>query len=139
MSRSSNNKLLLDSNVFLRFWMDGFSTTQGFLSKISGYDFRILVPKLVLREIRKKLKISTSELMDKLVKMKLSYEIVNDNKVDLIVESQKIMIHYPDNVHLAVARMENAIMVTYDNLLLKIAELEGVQAYHPDQLLHILT
>ena len=60
---------------------------------------------------------------------------LDDYRPEIVLESARIPIHSPDNLHIAAAKREGAAIVSLDNLLVKIARNEDVEAYTPDEIL----
>ena len=61
-------------------------------------------------------------------------KIIDTKNREIVMKSNWIPIHYPDNRILAAAKSENATIITSDNEMNEVAESEGISRILLDQL-----
>lgn len=61
--------------------------------------------------------------------------VLRPNHGEVLWEAGHILTHYPDNLHIASAKLENTSLVSYDYAMIRTARDEGLSAYYPAELL----
>jgi rRNA-processing protein FCF1 len=89
---------------------------------------KIAVTRNILRELRKK----NEELYSY---ASTNFEVVNDYAEDIVAEARFIYTHPPDNSVIATARVRKLLLISRDQVMLRVAAYHGVDACRPEQLI----
>jgi rRNA-processing protein FCF1 len=118
----SETVVLLDTNVLLT-----CGDVQEFSRVFAKMGVRIAVTRNILRELRKK-----SE--DLYSYASTNFEVVNDYAEDIVAEARFIYTHSPDNSLIAAAKVRKLLLISRDQVMLRVAAYHGVDACFPEQL-----
>ena len=102
-------------------------------------DIKILVPSIIVREVRKVGRMSFDEaiaLIDTFSQTgQIEYVSCSDIEIkshaEALTAKYPVLCHYPDDHYLAIAKRYGAVLVTYDRNLKDVAKLEGLQTCAP--------
>ena len=106
------------------------------LGKLVRQGHSIFITRTILNEVER-FRESHGDTVDldswKLLISNLQFH--DDFRNEVVLESQHILTHAPDNLHIAAAKVEGATILSYDRLMVSTARDEGVEAYRPEEFL----
>ncbi|MFA7132118.1 MAG: type II toxin-antitoxin system VapC family toxin [Bacteroidales bacterium] len=114
-------KLYVDSNVFISLIREEvflnrtlFDEALSFFERVKERKDTIVISELIFHEILKKSFNSREDIIERLWKMKISFEEVND-EINLLKEVKESKIHYPDCIHANTAIKTNCkYLITFN-------------------------
>jgi len=130
--------IILDSNIFVKGHGNAKLLTI-LAGKLGRFKARLIVPRIVLYEVAKVTHNTQDRIIQKIKKIFRNCLTLEQTK-DITQESRTLETkfyecHRPDSVVLATAKTVDAVLVTYDQKLLRTAIIEGVRAYTPREFL----
>jgi rRNA-processing protein FCF1 len=132
------NKIILDSCFIISFLSKRHhSIEQSLLRRFKEVGVTLCVTKTIVKEIEKWIANHGAQisLLEEWNKLSSQLTVLRTNQGEVIWEAGHILTHFPDNQHIATAKIENSSFVSYDRALISTAREEGVVAYYPMELL----
>ncbi|MGD0146114.1 MAG: type II toxin-antitoxin system VapC family toxin [Nitrososphaerales archaeon] len=113
------------------------STEQALLQRLVRAGSRLCVTKTILKEVDRWVAnhVRDGDMALKWKSLSQQLSVLSTKQGDVIWEAGHILTHYPDNLHIAAAKLENSLLVSYDHAMIRTARDEGVAAYYPMELL----
>jgi len=138
MNRNAGKKVILDSCFIIRYLKNGTSSIEGqVIRKLDAEGATKCITKGISREVSRwvELQFPMDGFGGKWAALACELSTLNPNLGNVIWEAGHIFTHYPDNLHIATAKLENSSLVSYDQAMIKVAKDEGLSAYLPQELL----
>ncbi len=130
-----STKAILDSCFLIRYLVNEEpSAEKGLLQELSVNGIQPCATKRILHEVERWVD-QHRELTLRWGKIRRLLKVLKTNQGDVIWEAGHILTHYPDNQHIAAAKIEKSLLISYDHALIRTARDEGVEAYYPQELL----
>jgi predicted nucleic acid-binding protein len=137
LSSTAGKKVILDSCFLIQsLGADGTSPEQRLLAKLTNEGAKKCITRIIQREVDKWVSKQEGSLSkERWRDLARQLVILKPSQGDVIWEAGHILTHYPDNQHIATAKIEGSSLVPYDGALIRTARYEGIEAYYPMELL----
>ena len=138
-SLANKRPIILDSCIYVEDKKCSGRILTTLSSKLRQNKLQLVLPRIVIYEVAKVTKNQQQLVIQKIIKsFKKITQVEKTNSVEL--ESKRLETKYyecyrSDSVILATAKAVDAVLVTYDQKLLRTALLEDVRAYTPKEFL----
>lgn len=136
--------LYVDTNVFLSCWFNEFKKrivpsgyyAEQLFEQAVGCKFLLIISDQTIKELLNKLPFTREELDSKYLSVFLNCDKMRISHLDTEVmkRAETIHAHPPDNLHIAMALKEDAVLVSNDELMLEEAQKIGIPAVTPEEL-----
>ena len=118
----NENYVFIDANVF-----DYPDSNQliKLLHRIKSKNLKLIMTKKLFDEIHN---LPNKHTQNNYIPKFLEYVTWIDVDKSLVKKSQLIPIHFPDNQHIAVAKQKNAVVISNDNDMIRVALEQGLDS-----------
>lgn len=129
-----NRTALLDTNFLIESLRSKYSYDHERLKSMITSGCSLLITRTILSELERHCSEyfkNQQEILARWEEISEHLVVLNDRTREVVLEARHIETHYPDNLHIAVAKLARAAIISHDELLLTVARQEGLLAFHP--------